>query len=123
MPRQSKTAAQPLGDKTLVLDNGAYTMKAGFATSSPDLQRDCITIPNCIARGRNKRTWVGAQLEGCRDFGEMSFRRPVEKGYLVNWEVEREIWEKSFFHKDAKLKVSRQPSHYTLGSPWRSNES
>jgi actin-related protein len=35
----------------------------------------------------------------------MVFRRPVEKGYLVNWEAEKEIWEESFFDDKAKLKV------------------
>ena len=35
----------------------------------------------------------------------MVFRQPVEKGYLVNWESEREIWENSFFDKKAPLQV------------------
>lgn len=26
----------------------------------------------------------------------MVFRRPVEKGYIVNWEAQKEIWEYSF---------------------------
>lgn len=40
------------------------------------------------------------------------FRRPVEKGYLVNWEAEREIWEQSFFEEKAtnKNKNLRIPS-------------
>lgn len=115
MPRQAKAAPQRISDQTLVLDNGAYTIKAGLvscSTTDPSQQQhqqqpDCSVIPNCIARARNKRTYVGAQLDGCRDFGEMTFRRPVEKGYLVNWEAEREIWDKSFFNdKDAVVKVS-----------------
>lgn len=105
MPRRSKPAVQPIADKTLILDNGAFTMKAGFATSSPDPLRDCHEIPNCIAKARDKRIWVGAQLEKCNDFGEMAFRRPVEKGYLVNWEAEKEIWEQTFFDKGARLEV------------------
>lgn len=31
------------------------------------------------------------------------FRRPVEKGYLVNWEAEKEIWEHEFFEDKAQL--------------------
>lgn len=107
MPRHPKPPpANPLPEKTLVIDNGAFTIKAGFAQPSPDPAKDCRVIPNCIARGRDKRIWVGVQLDHCKDFGEMAFRRPVEKGYLVNWEAEKEIWENSFFDKDAKLKVS-----------------
>ena len=106
MPRYSKPVEQSLPEKTLVVDNGAYSIKAGFATSSPNVENDCHIIPNCITRSRDKKIFVGAQLEKCRDFGEMSFRRPVEKGYLVNWEAEKEIWENSFFDKAARLKVS-----------------
>ncbi len=67
----------------------------------------CSVIPNCLAReARSKRVWVGAQLEQhCRDFGELAVRRPVEKGYIVNWEAQREIWEATFFDADARLKV------------------
>ena len=106
MPRHSKVADRVLPQRTLVVDNGAYTMKAGFATSSPDLANDCHIIPNCLARSRDKRVWIAGQLENCKDFGEMAFRRPVEKGFLVNWEAEKEIWDNTFFDKGARLKVS-----------------
>lgn len=106
MPRQSKTVERVLPDRTLVVDNGAYTMKAGFVTSSPDAETDCLVIPNCIAKSRDNRVWTGAQVENCSDYGDMAFRRPVQKGYLVNWEVEREIWENTFLDKSAILKVA-----------------
>ena len=105
MPRQQKTAEQPLPQQTLVVDNGAYAIKAGFVSESPKLD-DCRVIPNCVARDRGKKVWIGEQLERCTDFGEIVFRRPVEKGYLVNWEAEKMIWENSFFDQGAKLKVS-----------------
>jgi actin-related protein 6 len=37
------------------------------------------------------------------------FRRPVEKGYVVNWEAEREIWDQSFF--DGKVTARNQNYH------------
>lgn len=61
-------------------------------------------IPNCIARDRTRKTYVGSDLTKCRDFGEISFRRPVDKGYVVNWEAQKEIWDHEFFAKDAPLK-------------------
>lgn len=106
MPRRGTIHQQILPDKTLVVDNGAYTVKAGFASSSPTIE-DCHVAPNCLARERNKKVWVGAEVEGCRDFGEMSFRRPVEKGYLVNWEAEKAIWDSIFFDSKSKLHVSK----------------
>ena len=80
-------------------------MKAGFATPSPNEETDCRAIPNCIAKSRDNRLWVGAQVEKCADYGDMTFRRPVQKGYLVNWEAEREIWDNTFFDRAAGLKV------------------
>lgn len=111
MPRRSTVHQQILPDKTLVIDNGAYTVKAGFATSSPTID-DCHVIPNCLARERNKKVWVGAEIEGCRDFGEMSFRRPVEKGYLVNWEAEKAIWDSII--SDSKSKLNCDPNDTNL---------
>lgn len=105
MPRQAKAAEYALPEQTLIVDNGAYSIKAGFATPLSDSEEDCHVIPNCMARSRDKRVWVGSQLESCKDFGEMAFRRPVEKGYLVNWEAEKEIWDSTFFDKGAQLKA------------------
>lgn len=109
--RQNKVYERTLPDRTLIVDNGAYTIKAGFTSSEPNIE-DCEVIPNCIARDREKRTWIGSQLEKCRDFGEIVFRRPVEKGYLVNWEAEKVIWDATFFDKAAKLKVCRHFRNY-----------
>lgn len=64
--------------QTLVIDNGAYTVKAGFATLQTGLE-DCLTVPNCIARGRDRKVFVGTELDSCKDFGGMAFRRPVER--------------------------------------------
>lgn len=80
-------------------------MKAGFATSTPNLE-DCHVIPNCLARDRGKHVWIGAQLEKCNDFGEIAFRRPVEKGFIVNWETEKAVWDGTFIEKKSKLAVS-----------------
>ena len=104
MPRPAKPQERALPDQTLVVDNGGYTIKAGFAKDSPSVE-DCRIVPNCIARDRGKRIWVGAQLEKCNDFGEIAFRRPVEKGYLVNWEAEKAIWDNTFIDPGASLKV------------------
>ncbi|KAM3077748.1 Actin-related protein 6 [Clarireedia jacksonii] len=99
--RKATVSEQVSPAKTLVVDNGAYTIKAGF--SSPESTDTPRIIPNCMARDRDKKVYIGSQLENCKDFGEIVFRRPVEKGYLVNWEAEKEIWEHEFFDKKAPL--------------------
>ena len=106
MPRLSKSAEQRLPEHTLVVDNGAFTIKAGFVKSSPQPE-DCHIVPNCVARDREKRVWIGSQLDKCQDFGEIAFRRPVEKGYIVNWDSEKAIWDSIFFDKVAKLKACK----------------
>ncbi|KAL8949404.1 MAG: hypothetical protein Q9222_004488 [Ikaeria aurantiellina] len=112
-PRRSNVHSQTLPNKTLVIDNGAYTIKAGISTSSPTLE-DCHIIPNCLARERDRKVWVGSEIETCRDFGEMAFRRPVEKGYLVNWEAEKAIWDSSFRDPRSKLHCDPQETNLVL---------
>lgn len=105
MPRRSTTHQRTILDKTLVVDNGGFSIKAGFASSTPSLD-DCHIVPNCFARERDKKAWVGSEIEACRDFGEMAFRRPVEKGYVVNWEAEKAIWDSTFLNPNSTLSVS-----------------
>ncbi|RPB23502.1 Actin/actin-like protein [Terfezia boudieri ATCC MYA-4762] len=101
----------PALNQTLVVDNGAYTIKAGFAKqgAGPD---SCSVIPNCIARGRDRKVFVGTELDSCKDFGGMGFRRPVERGYLVNWESEKEIWDRAFL--DTASHLACDPRKTTL---------
>lgn len=101
---RTKSAGPPAPARTLIIDAGAHTLKAGFCSpTTPPAPEDCRIIPNCMARDRSKRIYIGSQLSDCKDYGEMAFRRPVEKGYLVNWEAEKEIWEHEFFDQKAKL--------------------
>jgi actin-related protein 6 len=108
----AQTAQSRLAAKTLIFDNGAHTIKAGFsshnAEDKPNVEKDCHVIANCIARSqRDKRTYVGSELlDECWDFGELAFRRPVEKGFVVNWESEKAIWERSIVDKRSPLQVS-----------------
>ncbi|EAW13348.1 actin family protein [Aspergillus clavatus NRRL 1] len=102
--RESAPKVQSLPEKTFIIDNGAYTLKAGYASESPptnDIDQAlsaCSIIPNAIAKTRGNRIYIGAQLSTqVTDWNEMAFRRPVEKGYIVNWEAQKEIWETSFF--------------------------
>lgn len=100
--RKPKSAGPAPPSSTLVLDNGADTIKAGFVTVDDDTSDKAPrVIPNCIARDRHNKTYVGAELEKCKDFGEITFRRPVEKGFIVNWEAQKEIWDRAFFDDKA----------------------
>jgi actin-related protein 6 len=111
-PKKKAKASGP--SQTLVIDNGAYTLKAGLVSSeATDLSYDnCSVIPNCIARStRDHRTYVASELDECKDFGELAFRRPVEKGFIVNWEAQKAIWEHEFMDGSAGagLRVGTRP--------------
>jgi actin-related protein 6 len=94
----------PRPRNTLVVDNGAYTLKAGLVRDARIDESLPLVVPNCLARDRQRKTYVGAELDQCRDFSEMQFRRPVEKGFIVNWEAEREIWDRLFVDDKAPLR-------------------
>ena len=107
--RRTKSSGPPPPTRTLVVDNGAYTIKAGFSSTHTDTPR---LIPNCIARDRERKIYIASELDKCKDFGDIAFRRPVEKGYIVNWEAEKEIWEHEFF--DAKAPLHCDPTETGL---------
>lgn len=122
--KSSNAEVRSLPEKTFIIDNGAYTMKAGYAPTFP-LPEDedsalspCSTIPNTLAKTRGNRIYTGSQLNTqVTDWNEMMFRRPLEKGYIVNWEAQKEIWEHSFFdEKTVRSKEMRiaTPEETTL---------
>ncbi len=116
MPKATKPTVREsefLPSSTFILDNGAFSIKAGFAPTShstdADTLRRCHAVPNSLARTRDKRTYIAAQQDNISQWSEATFRRPVERGQLVNWEAEKEIWDYTFFdektaHSDLYVK-------------------
>lgn len=100
--RKAKVVAPARPRNTLVVDNGAYTIKAGLVRGA-DIDEPRI-VPNCIARDRARKVYVASDLEKCRDYSEIQFRRPVEKGNVVNWEAQKEVWDHEFIDDKAALK-------------------
>ncbi|KAI0096255.1 actin-domain-containing protein [Nemania sp. FL0031] len=105
----------PPPSRTLVLDNGAYTIKAGFVTD--DAADSPRVIPNCIARARDGKTYVASEISQCTDFSEALFRRPVEKGFIVNWEAQKEIWEREFLDDKAPQRCDPSETRLLLAEP------
>lgn len=114
--RKPKVAPPAKPQTTLVLDNGADTLKAGLVRGS-HIDDAPLVVPNCIARSRLKKTYVAAELEQCRDFSEIQFRRPVERGFVVNWEAQKEIWERQFFDDKAPLRCDPAETRLLLAEP------
>lgn len=77
---------------TLVLDNGAYTAKIGYS------QERVSVIPNCQFRSKTSRlkTFTANQLDEIKDPSGLFYILPFQKGYLVNWDVQRKVWDHLF---------------------------
>ncbi|XP_066155254.1 actin-related protein 6 [Euwallacea fornicatus] len=88
-PKQPKAS----GLKTLIIDNGSYTIKAGYSTDT-----EPQNIPNCImkAKSERKRLFVGKQIDECRDCSGLYFLLPCERGYITRWEVQKPVWDHVF---------------------------
>lgn len=80
----------------LILDNGAYTIKAGLANDEEwdqpkyafrahcPLSFALVLIlrlfPNSIVRSKiEKKVFVGDEIESCRDYSGLAYRRPFER--------------------------------------------
>jgi hypothetical protein len=107
-------------EDVVVLDNGGSSIKAGLASAPHGVRcaaaaglarsrtlrrrrsrarrphaRSCV--PNCAAKPKGeKRLYVGEELEECRDISALALRRPVEKGFVVNGQLQRDIWDRVF---------------------------
>uniref|UniRef100_A0A1B6G3R9 Actin-related protein 6 n=1 Tax=Cuerna arida TaxID=1464854 RepID=A0A1B6G3R9_9HEMI len=83
-------------DNVYILDNGAYTAKVELSkATTPRI------IPNCImkAKSERRRPFIGDQVEECRDASGLFYLLPFQKGFLVNWDVQKNVWD-YIFSKD-----------------------
>lgn len=83
-----------------VMDNGAATIKSGFATDDK-----AQIIPNCKmkVKSERQRQYVGDQIDDCKDCSGLYYILPHQKGFIINWDTEREVWEYLFTRKFKNL--------------------
>ncbi|KAF5839191.1 actin family [Dunaliella salina] len=56
-----------------------------------------LVFPNCVAKPKGERaSYVGDMLLECKEISQLNLRRPFDRGYLINWDLEREIWSRAF---------------------------
>ncbi|KAF9257152.1 actin-related protein Arp6 [Marasmius fiardii PR-910] len=101
---------------TIVLDNGGHTIKAGLVTSH-DKKPYPHLIPNAIVRSKgDKTTYFGHELEKCKDYSSLHYRLPLEKGYIVDWDAQKAIWDGVF--SDQVLSINTTQSSLILTEPY-----
>ncbi|XP_045528856.1 actin-related protein 6 [Pieris brassicae] len=88
-----------------ILDNGAYTAKVGLSTMEPKI------VPNCImkAKSERRRPFIGSQLDECRDASGLFYILPFQKGFLINWDTQKTIWDFIFSKECCPVNFSETP--------------
>ncbi|KDR83036.1 hypothetical protein GALMADRAFT_58042 [Galerina marginata CBS 339.88] len=102
----------------IVLDNGASTIKVGIVKKdrkpSHTLSR---IIPNAVVRSKgDKATYFGHEIAGCKDYSSLHYRLPFEKGYLVDWDAEKAVWDGVF--SDQVLGVDTTETSLLITEPY-----
>jgi len=94
--QSERTAAADMDTATvLVVDNGAATVRIGLASSGSSTSLEPTSLPNCVARAKKDRLLlVGDAIAGYTKTHDLTLHRAHERGYVVNWDVERAIWER-----------------------------
>lgn len=87
---------------TVVLDNGAYTAKLGLAS-----HEDPQIVLNCImkAKAERRRAFIGSQIDECRDASGLFYILCFQKGYLLNWDVQKTVWDHLFSHEGSGISL------------------
>ncbi|KAJ9688670.1 hypothetical protein PVL29_014361 [Vitis rotundifolia] len=95
----------------VVLDNGGGLIKAGIGG-----ERDpSAVIPNCMGKPPSSKKWLmGDQLHSQSDLTSVSLRRPFDRGYLLNPDLQRDIWSHLFSNL---LRISPSQSSLLLVEP------
>ncbi|KAF8182292.1 actin-related protein Arp6 [Pholiota molesta] len=97
----------------IVLDNGASTIKAGIVGYDTEPR----VISNAIVRSKgDKATYFGHEITQCRDYSSLHYRLPFEKGYLVDWDAQKAIWDGIF--SDQVLGVDTTQSSLLITEPY-----
>uniref|UniRef100_A0A1I7UQX3 Actin-related protein n=1 Tax=Caenorhabditis tropicalis TaxID=1561998 RepID=A0A1I7UQX3_9PELO len=97
---------------TVILDSGGHNLKS-WRTMSREFGKldndEPKIIPNSIVKAKHekKRVFVGHQQDDCPEKFSLFYVRPIERGYVVNWDTQQQIWEKTFDHLDIEPTTSR----------------
>lgn len=79
----------------LVVDNGAGVVKMGEAGD----EAPWLSAPNCVVKHRTGRFQaLGPAINALDDHGGLATKRPFERGYLTNIDLQRDIWSECFSH-------------------------
>uniref|UniRef100_A0A5B7BSF2 Actin-related protein 6 n=1 Tax=Davidia involucrata TaxID=16924 RepID=A0A5B7BSF2_DAVIN len=96
----------------VVLDNGGGQIKAGIGGE----REPAAVVPNCLGRPLSSKKWLIAdQLHSpTEDLTSAAVRRPFDRGYLINPDLQREVWSHLF---STTLRINPSLSSLLLVEP------
>lgn len=71
----------------IVIDNGSYNIKAGFADNEP------ITQHNAVSKAKDGSIYIGNDFMPTNNHSGLILKRPHDQGHLTSWETEKPIWD------------------------------
>ncbi|KFD55789.1 hypothetical protein M514_03228 [Trichuris suis] len=99
-------------ESAFILDNGGYTIKAGHWTATePRL------FPNCITKSKNERfrVFISDQIEELKERYTLFYQLPFQKGMLLKYDVQRQIWD--YLFSESCMKVNTAESCLIITEP------
>ncbi|KAJ3547053.1 hypothetical protein NMY22_g1812 [Coprinellus aureogranulatus] len=100
---------------TVLLENGGSTIKVGLVNRGR--WKEPRLIQNAVIRSKgDKATYIGHEFEACQDFASLHFRLPVEKGYVVDWDAQKAVWDGIF--SDQVLNVDTTEASVLVTEPY-----
>ncbi|XP_044735335.1 actin-related protein 6 [Chrysoperla carnea] len=96
------------GTPTLILDNGGYTAKCGYS-HQPKIPP--MIIPNCImkVKSERRRAFIGNQIDECTDASGLYYILPFQRGYLINWDTQKTVWDYIFSDECLSVNFNEVP--------------
>ncbi|KAK8801117.1 hypothetical protein WA158_001888 [Blastocystis sp. Blastoise] len=93
---------------TVIIDNGGSSIRCGFAGQ----ENPSLIISNTTARIRKSmHELVGNEtVTKINDYSQLFYKRPIQCGYVVDWETQTKIWKKMFDETGLNI----DPHEYSL---------
>ena len=84
--------------QTIVIDNGSYMCKAGFAS----MEAPHSVIPNIVGRPKNNQRlrqdfFIGNEALSMSCILDLKY--PIKRGIITNWDDMEKIWHYEFYNQ------------------------
>lgn len=104
-----------MSQQYLIIDNGSYNIKAGFAT---DDDPKPLKVQNTISKTRDGAIYIGNDYKAqTNNYSGILFKRPHDLGHLTSWEAQKPIWDYTFDQLCPKAEMDYGLIHLTLTEP------